>query len=238
MAKNIVGKKKKVSKIKVKKKIWFKVMSPKLFGSKLLGESYLQSADKAIGRVVRINLKNLTGSMRDQNADASFKITSLNGTTLQTAVIAYELTQAYVKRAVRKNANKLDDYFELETKAGQKVILKSLMITTVKTQRSTQSALRKALKEFLTAEVKKTDFEGFVTALVAKKIQIAGKKALQKVHPLKEVAVRVIKLQGPPTKAVVMEELAVTEEAKEAVEEAAEEAVKESVVAEEEAVTQ
>ena len=55
------------------------------------------------------------------------------------------------------------------------------------------------------------------------------KVALQKVHPLKEVAVRVIKLQGSPTKAVVIEEKAeestegVPKEATEVTEEVAKE---------------
>ena len=35
--------KKKVSKIKVKKKVWYKVIAPKIFGNKEIGESYLQA---------------------------------------------------------------------------------------------------------------------------------------------------------------------------------------------------
>ena len=38
--------KKKVSKIKVKKKTWFKIVAPKIFGNKEIGESYLVDVEK------------------------------------------------------------------------------------------------------------------------------------------------------------------------------------------------
>ena len=53
--------KKKISKIKTKKKIWFKIFAPKLFGQKEMGESYLSAADQAVGRKLKVNMKELTG---------------------------------------------------------------------------------------------------------------------------------------------------------------------------------
>lgn len=200
--------KKKVSKVKTKKKLWFKVMAPKAFGQKEIGESYLTSVDAAIGRTLSINLRNLTGSMRDQNSEITFQISKAEGTTLRTTTIGYALTSAYVKRAVRKNTNRLDDYFVLKTKGGKGVILKTLILTLGRTQRSTRAEVRKQARDYFEKELAKTDFENFVGNLVNRKVQSAAKKALQKTHPLKEVAVRVIKLQkaGVGKAEVVVEE--------------------------------
>lgn len=192
MAKTV---KKKVSKIKTKKKIWYKIIAPNIFGSKEMGESYLASVDKAVGRTLKVNLRELTGNVRDQNVYISFRINRVDGSALQTSTIGYELTSAYMKRAVRKNTAKLDDYFILKTKDGKRVILKSLMISLHKTQRSTRSQLRKELGVLLDEEIGKTDFAAFVVNLVNHKVQMTIKKKLSKIYPLKEVAVRVLKLK-------------------------------------------
>jgi len=188
--------KRKVSKIKIKKKSWFKIVAPKLFGSKEIGESYLPAADAAVGRTMGVNLRNLSGSIRDQNVYITFKISGVQGSTLQTSTIGYRLLPTYIKRMVRKNTNRLDDYFELSLQNGNKVVLKTLMVTLGRTQRSTRSALRVALESFLQEELSKTDFSTFVSTLVNKKIQSAAKKKLQKIHPVKEVAVRFLQLQS------------------------------------------
>jgi ribosomal protein S3AE len=188
--------KRKVSKIKIKKKLWFKIVAPKLFGSKEIGESYLPSADAAVGRIMGVNLRNLSGSIRDQNVYITFKISGVQGTTLQTSTLGYKLLPTYIKRMVRKNTNRLDDYFELPLQNGNKVVLKTIMVTLGKTQRSTRSALRVALESFLEEEISKTDFSTFVSTLVNKKIQSAAKKKLQKIHPVKEVAVRFLQIQS------------------------------------------
>ena len=116
--------KKKVSKIKVKKKVWYKVIAPKIFGNKEIGESYLQDPNKSVGRKLKVNLKDLTGNIKDQNVQIGLQINKLDGSLLKTSVVSYQLTPAYVKRCVRKNCAKLDDYFVLKTKSGKKVILK------------------------------------------------------------------------------------------------------------------
>jgi small subunit ribosomal protein S3Ae len=189
MAKNT---KKKVSRTNVKKKLWCKIIAPKLFGQKELGEAYLSSPEDAVGRVMRINLKDLTGSMKDQKAHISFKIDRVEGSTLRTSVNGYRLTPTSVKRIVRKNINKLDDYFVFKTKNGKEIVLKSLVITFNRTQRSTRNQVRIKLKELLAEEISKSDFETFIGNLVSNRVQMGIKKKLHKIYPIKEVAVRVL----------------------------------------------
>ena len=141
--------KKKVSRIKTKKKIWHKIIAPALFGKKEIGETYLTSAEQAIGRPLKVNLKDLSGNVKDQNVYISFKIIKWQGATLETKATGYELTPAFVKRIVRKNCNRLDDYFTFTTKDGKKLVLKTLMLTLNKVPRSTRTHLKNKLKEYL-----------------------------------------------------------------------------------------
>jgi small subunit ribosomal protein S3Ae len=192
--------KKKVSRVKTKKKIWHKILAPAGFGKKEIGEAYLGSAEQAKGRPLRINLKDLTGSMRDQNVYISFKICKWQGTVLETTTTGYELTPQFVKRMVRKNCNRLDDYFVLTTKDGKSVIVKTLMLTLHKIPRSTRTSLRKQLNLILKEEVGRNTFESLISQLVGNKIQYPAKKKLAKIYPMKEVAIRKIILVGGAVK--------------------------------------
>ena len=209
MAKND---KKKVSKIKIKKKAWHKIISPKIFGNKDVGESYLQSPEKAIGRKLVSNLKDLTGNIKDQNVMIGMQINKIDGSTLRTIVVSYQLTPAYVKRAVRKNTAKIEDYYILKTKGGKNVIVKTLVVTINKVQQSVRTALRKEFQTILQAELEKTDFATFVSLLVNRRILNDAKRRLKKIFPAKEVSVRVLKLMD---KGLVVEEVLVDDKSSE-----------------------
>lgn len=190
--------KKKVSKIKTKKKVWYKIIAPKIFGKKEIGESYLTSPDAAVGRVLKINLRELTGNMKDQHAYVRFKITGVDGSTLQTETIGYELVPAFVKRIVRKNTSRIDDYLTFTTKNGDDVVLKTLIVTSKRTQRSTRKELRVKLAEILGKDIGSADYDTLCSNLVGNKIRFGLKKQLAKVYPLREVTIRVMKRVTAP----------------------------------------
>ena len=48
---------KKVSRIKTKKKKWFPIFAPKFMGQKEIGETYLDQPEPAVGRTLKVNLK-------------------------------------------------------------------------------------------------------------------------------------------------------------------------------------
>ena len=186
---------KKVSKIKVKKKIWVPVRAPKEFGSKPLGESYLVSAEKAVGREMEVNLRDLTGEMRDQNAYVKFKITRANNNTLETQPIGFHLAASFMKRLVRKNTSRVDHVFNATTKDGKSVLIKSLMVGRYKSQHSMKTVLRHSLVKLVQEEVGKYDFSTFLQHLIGKKILPGLKRKLHKQFPMREVVLRVVKLQ-------------------------------------------
>lgn len=203
---------KKVSRIKTRKKIWHTILATAAFGKKEMGESYLGSAAEALNRQLKVNLKDLTGNMKDQNAYVSFKITKWQGTTLETAHTGYELTTSSIKRMVKKNVNRLDDYFLFNTKDKQPVVVKTLMLTIKKISRSIQTQLRKVLGEILAEEFQKNDFDAVFGNIVSFKTQLQAKKQLAKVYPLKELAIRKLSLISKKDAAVKQEAPAIVSE--------------------------
>ena len=190
--------KKLVSRIKVKKKFWFKIIAPKSFGHRELGETYLTAPETAVGRKVSITLKEITGNVKDQNAYVHFAIVGAQGGKLMTSLLGYSLTPSYVRRAVKKNVDRLDDQMILSTKEGKKFVLKSLMVTVHKTKRSIRSMLRKQLQAGLQEEAGTMDFENLVSSVVFQKLQQSLRKKLSKVYPLRELAIRALLLQDIP----------------------------------------
>ncbi|MBI4151894.1 hypothetical protein HY496_02895 [Candidatus Woesearchaeota archaeon] len=190
--------KKQASRVTVKKKSWFKIVAPPLFGQHEIGETYLEDPAQALGRKVEVNLKDLTNNLRDQSAYLVFSLTKTEGPVFQTEPIGYFLTSTHVKRLVRKNATRLDNYFVLHTKTGERVVFKTITITRSKVQRSVQKALHLKLKSLLQDELKKTDFSNFLSQLVSGRVRKTI-SALNKITPLRECAIRVMSLQGKGT---------------------------------------
>lgn len=195
--------KKGLARVATARKLWYRIVGPKAFGQAELGETYLASPETAIGRNLRINLKDITGNVKDQNAYVKFTIDGIDGTTLKASASGYELTATSVKRMVRKNTNRLDDYLVFKTKDGKSVVIKTLLVTQNKAQRSVLKQLRQKMKAFLADEVKNNAFETVISNLASRKTQMTLKKLLYKIYPVNEAAVRV--LEFAKSNAVVME---------------------------------
>src|SRR3989338_1656606 len=214
---------KKVSRIKGKKKLWFRILASKLFGMKELGESFLTNADAAKGRTLLINLRDLTGNMRDQNAYIRFKITSTEGSALHTSIIGYELTPSFVKRLVRKDTERLDDNFTCVTKDGKELLFKTLMITAFSEPRSVEGQLRAQLKTIVYEEVRNAVYDTVITDVVGQRLQGMLRKRLGKITPVKDVSIRVMKLLGEKEVSPQAEEVQMQENEESSTEEPLEE---------------
>lgn len=211
---------KKESRIKTKKKAWYKIIAPATFGKRELGETYVTSAESAMGRMLKINLKDISGNMKDQNAYIHFRVVNAAGTTLETKALGYELTPSSLKRMVRKNIDRLDEYTTLATQDAQKVVVKSILITVGHTQRSTHGGLRSQLKRLLSEEARKGDFDAFLAGVASYRVQSAVKKRLSKIYPLRDFAIRMLVLRE--NEQMIPEELPL-QEAEPTVEKVAEE---------------
>ena len=185
----------KASRIKVKRKAWFPIIAPKEFGSKEIGETYNTSAKSAIGRTLKVNLRDLTGDVKDQNAYVYFVISNAEGNSLKTEIIGYELAPSFVKRLVRKNSDKIEGNFNFKTHKNEALVVKWVIVTLNKAKHSVQTELRKQVNSLLEVDLQKADFSGFISELVYKRSNLAIKKKLSKVYPLKELVFRMILLK-------------------------------------------
>ena len=218
---------KKVSKIKIKKKTWYKIQAPTLFASRHIGETYLANAQSAIGRVMTINLKDLTDSFRDQSMYVTLKLENIKDQQFTTSIIGYSVIPSFIKRMARKRTSRLDDVFTVTTKEGKKVLIKAIAIAMFKSNRSVGTTLRLKMQEIITQTAQKLTFEAFASEIITGKVKMSLKRELKKVYPVKEAIVREFKLvqnkKGTPIAVVETKES--HEEAQKHIEEVEKEAV-------------
>lgn len=207
---------KKAIKTKIKKKGWVKIIAPKLFHEKLIGESFVALPSNLIGRSVSINLFALTGDIKKQNYTGFFKVTELSGGVAKTLLNSLEMNSVAVKRLVRKGRNKIDDSFIVETSLKGKVRIKPVIVTLAKTSKGIQSILRMKVREKLKELASKYTFEDFINEIFNTNIQRVVKGEIKKIFPLKSIDIRAIKLISSETekKLPLKEEKIESEEAK------------------------
>ncbi len=177
-----------------KKKKWYTVVAPKELSSIVIGETPATEVELLKGRTVKANLMTLTNDMKKQNITVTFRITGVKESIAESDLTGYEITPAHVRRLIKRAKDKVEDSFEYETKDGQKIVIKPLLLTKCKAQRGVLTGLRMAARAEIAKEAKKKGFIELVLSIVNNELQKDIKQAIKKVYPVSIVEIRVIKL--------------------------------------------
>lgn len=167
-----------------KKKTWFNIVTPKEFGNYVIGETSAFEPQQLVGRNVKVSLMNLINDPKKQNIQITFKIKNVSDKNAVTEITAYELLPIYVKRMMRKGRKKIEISFTAETKDKVKIVMKPVIITRTKTQRSKLSMIRKLAKEFIIEKVKTQDLTDVLNDTISTKMQRELKEKIKKIYPL------------------------------------------------------
>ncbi len=174
---------------KEKKKPWIKILAPREFGEKVLGETLL--TDKLIGRPLKLSLSSITGDFKKQNNILKFVIKEVKDQAI-TELVGYNLSDAYLRRLVRKGKEKIDDSFICESKDKIRFKLKPFMLTRQKTSNSIITALIKKSREILTKYAKENSFVNIIRDITSNRLQMNLKKSLKDVYPLSMCEIKAV----------------------------------------------
>jgi small subunit ribosomal protein S3Ae len=192
----------KVAVVKAKKKNWHSIMSPASMGTKMLGETYVESADAAVGRTVQFNLKDITNNIRDQNAYVQFSISAVAGSNLQTSPIGYYMNPAAIKKLSRRKTSRIDDSFIVSTKDSKKLRVKIIAITLNIIPAALRAEMRKSIQQHIARSFGAVEFTELLGSIMYHKLQAETKKKLSKLYPLKAFEVKVLEFAKEGKKAV------------------------------------
>lgn len=227
-----------------KKKRWLPIVAPELFNHALLGETMVVEPVEMIGKTINLSLMTLTGDLKKQSINVTFKVVGTHDNKAITEIIGYALSPSSIKRFVRRGRARIDTSFVCKTADDKAVRIKPFIVTAFDCSRSLASAIQKRTIECLVREVTKKEYKHVVRDLVEGRLQSRLYDALKKITPLKIASIRIFEIVDPKKVKVVevtggkqeriaqeeVEEAASEEEV--AVESEEEQAVEQSAVAE------
>ena len=178
------------------KKNWYPILAPRIFNRQAIGDIALPEAQKAVGRIVKVNLGNLTGDMKKQNVTVAFKIIGVADNKLQTEVIGYKIIDSMMKRFVKRGKNRVDCSFIAVASDGSKMRIKTIMITGNLTHHSSLTDLRNNCEEDIKRIMGKESYENILNDIANHRLQSILKKRLSKIYPLRLMEIRELKLLG------------------------------------------
>ena len=168
----------------IKKKRWVPIKASKLFNEQVMGESFIGEPQELVGRTVTVSLMTLTGDPQKQTTSISFKIVGVEQNAATTEMIGYQLLPSSAKKLMRRNRNKIEDSFIVETADKRLIRIKPMIITRSKTGGGTLAALVKLQRAYLAKTISKMNLEDFVIDVVTKKIQHGLNQLLRRLYPV------------------------------------------------------
>jgi len=177
-----------------KRKKWYQIIAPQSFNEVLIGESPASEPNLMIGRKAKVSLMVLSGNVKKQNINLTFKVTKVSGDKALTEPWAYELVPAYLKRLVSRGHDRLDESYLMETADNKKVTVKIIAVTKSKTTSSVKKDIREYIKDALKYFIKINKFEDIMVDLTNHKLQKIIKDQINKIYPLKTFEIRVLEI--------------------------------------------
>jgi len=177
-----------------KKKKWYEIVSPSVFGEKVVGESFCEDPQSMIGKVVKVNLMNLMENSRKQTMSVKIRVVRVNDNKGFTKPIKFEMLPATIRRLVRSGRDRIDLSFTATSKDGAILRFKPLIVTKSNICSSTRTDVRKVAEDFLTNFANENNFESVFAEVARANLQRSFRKALSKVTPLKLVEIRVLEI--------------------------------------------
>lgn len=189
--------------LKWKKKKWFSLLAPDIFGNTNIGELIEDEPSNAIGKQVVINYQIVSGNPRKQKINLILKVVGTEGSNLKTDLMGWELLPSMLKRIVRKKKERVDDSFVVKTNDDLYVRLKPIVITAVRASRSVTAVIRNYTKKYFVDKVSNSTFKELTSEIINESLQRDLKSKLMKILPVQYVDLRYFKVIDNPTNRLI-----------------------------------
>lgn len=175
------------AKEKWKTKTWFKVLAPEMFGGGEIAETPADEPQKMIGRIVPVSLHDLTGDFSKSHIKMTFIINNLRGNEAITIYQGHTLTSDYVRRMTRRKHSKMDGVYDVQTRDGYVVRIKSMAITEKRIQSAQEKLLRKLTGGTITKIGSSSTLAELIKAVISGDLAKSIFKACKPIYPIKRV---------------------------------------------------
>ncbi len=188
-----MAKTRKVSAKDKRKKKWFAVLAPKIFGERNLPDIVAFEPKELIGRKIEISLKIFTASPRDALKRVVCKIVKVEGDTAHTEACRFFIADNYIQRVSKRSKSRVLKIHTAKTKDGKTAKLKLYTLITNKVKRDIKTTISKYMVDTVSREVSKATSQEIFSPKFIDSV-FADKKHINKVYPIAKMLIWKISL--------------------------------------------
>jgi small subunit ribosomal protein S3Ae len=160
------------------KKQWYEVVSPPMFGSKVIGETLSADAKGLIGRKMDVSLVELSKDFSKFYFKVTFQVDRIEENKAVTKLVGQECMRERIYRMVQRHGRKVEVVQDVTTKDGINVRIKTVFMLIKRVGSSTKEGARKAARDMIISKVISGD------------IQHTVRKECSKVYPIGSLEIR------------------------------------------------
>jgi len=182
-----------------KLKRWYRIIAPRIWDEREVGETAASDERLLYGRTVEIPASMLTGSIGHAQYFVKFRINQVVGSEARTEFVGYELDNAFIKRLTRRHSSKIEHVFDVTTRDGAVLHVKAITWTAVKVSNPKKTAIRKIMQKMIEERAKKLGKDELMKEFIIGDLMQKIASEANKIAPIRrtEVAkVRVLSQQG------------------------------------------
>ena len=181
-----------------KAKLWYKVVSPEMFGRSPFGETIANDPERIVGRIVETTLGDLTNNFSKQNTKLKFKVDRVAGDSAYTKFLGHEMTSDYLRSLVKRRTSRIDAIVDVTTTDGYQVRVKPSCFTVKRARANQVKSIRELSKKVIMERSKSLDLNQLIQDAVGGKISLDIYKEAKMIYPLRRVEVRKTEIVTEP----------------------------------------
>lgn len=180
----------------IKRKQLYEIISPNVFGNKVVGETITDEPKKLINRVIPISGKDLTGDIKKSYVTVNLKVNSVSDDKANTIISGYSVQRQYLQHFVRKGYSTIDVIADGKTEDSKNLRFKSLITILGRVQTQKKKLIRKAFISEIVKVINSSKLDNLIFLVIAGKVQHTLLKKVSKVFPLKLVEIKKIEIRS------------------------------------------
>jgi small subunit ribosomal protein S3Ae len=181
-----------------KAKLWYKVVSPEMFGRSPFGETIANDPERIVGRIVETTLGDLTNNFSKQNTKLKFRVDRVAGDSAYTKFLGHEMTADYLRSLVKRRTSRIDAIVDVTTTDGYQVRVKPSCFTVKRARANQVKGIRELSKKVIMERSKSLDLNQLIQDAVGGKISLDIYKEAKMIYPLRRVEVRKTEIVTEP----------------------------------------
>jgi len=173
-----------------RRKVWYELYAPPMFGGTRIGETLASDPQKLLGRKVEVSLGDLVQDVSKAYLKLFFQVVRVDGEKAYTDFVGHDLAQHFLRSQVRRRATKITHILTVRTKDGREIQITVVVMTVRKISRSQVRAIRSEIVNLLTTRASERTFDQFVQEAVLGKLSADIYKVAKKYCPIRRVEIQ------------------------------------------------